>query len=63
MQRRAIRAKRNLLRGEVISKDMVEVLRPCPKDAIPPYNMEVVLNKILIRDVVAGDCITWASIK
>lgn len=42
---------------------MVEVLRPCPKDALPPYNMEVVLNKILIRDVVAGDCITWANIK
>jgi N-acetylneuraminate synthase len=63
LQRRAIRAKRNLLKGEAISQDMVEVLRPCPKDAIPPYNMEVVLNKILIRDVVAGDCITWANIK
>jgi sialic acid synthase SpsE len=63
LQRRAIRAKHNLLKGESISQDMVEVLRPCPKDAIPPYNMEVVLNKILIRDIVAGDCITWANIK
>jgi N-acetylneuraminate synthase len=63
LQRRAIRAKRNLLKGEVITQDLVEVLRPCPKDGIPPYNIEVVLNKILIRDIVTGDCITWASIK
>ena len=63
LQRRAIRAKRNLLKGEIISEDMLEVLRPCPKDGIPPYNIKLVLNKILIRNVVAGDYITWASIK
>jgi N-acetylneuraminate synthase len=63
LQRRAIRAKRNLLKGEVITQDVVEVLRPCPEDALPPYNIERVLNKTLIRDVVAGDCITWMSIK
>ena len=63
LQRRAIRAKRNLLKGEVITQDLVEVLRPCPEDALPPYNIERVLNKTLIRDVVVGDCITWTSIK
>jgi N-acetylneuraminate synthase len=63
LQRRAIRAKRNLLKGEVITQDVVEVLRPCPEDALPPYNIERVVNKTLIRDVVAGDCITWTSIK
>jgi len=63
LQRRAIRAKRNLLKGEVITQDVIEVLRPCPEDALPPYNIERVLNKTLIRDVVAGDCITWMSIK
>ena len=63
LQRRAIRAKRKLFKGEVISQDMLEVLRPCPKDGIPPYNIEEVLNKTLNIDVLAGDCIKWASIK
>ena len=63
LQRRAIRAKRNLLKGEVITQDILEVLRPCPKDALPPYNIEKVLNKTLIKDVAAGDCITWTNIK
>ena len=63
LQRRAIRAKRKLLKGEVISQDMLEVLRPCPKDGIPPYKIDEVLNKTLNRDVLAGDCIKWAIIK
>ena len=63
LQRRAIRAKRNLIKGEVITQDILEVLRPCPKDALPPYNIERVLNKILIKDVAAGECITWTNIK
>ena len=63
LQRRAIRAKCNLLKGEVVTQDVVEMLRPCPEDALPPYNIERVLNKTLTKDIVAGDCITWTSIK
>ncbi len=63
LQRRALRAKRNLLKGEVITQDAVEALRPCPKDALAPYNIGKVLNKTLIEDIEAGDYITWKSIK
>ena len=63
LQRRALRAKRNLLKGDVITKNSVEVLRPCPKDALAPYNIGKVLNKTLIEDIEAGDYITWKSIK
>ena len=56
-------AKRNLLKGDVITKNSVEVLRPCPKDALAPYNIGKVLNKTLIEDIEAGDYITWKSIK
>ena len=63
LQRRALRAKRNLLKGEVITQDAVEALRPCPKDALAPYNIGKVLNKTLIEDIEAGDYITWKSIE
>ena len=63
LQRRALRAKRNLLKGDVITKNSVEVLRPCPKDALAPYNIGKVLNKTLIEDIEAGDYITWKSIE
>lgn len=63
LQRRAIRAKRNLHKGEVISQEMLEVLRPCPEDGIPPYDIKLVINKTLKKDIVSGDCLTWASLK
>ena len=63
VQRRAIRAKRNLLKGEIITKDMIEVLRPCPNDAIPPYDIEKVLNKTLTLDITSGDYIKWTNLK
>ena len=31
-----------------LKKDLVEVLRPCPSDAIAPYDLEKVLNKKII---------------
>jgi sialic acid synthase SpsE len=52
-----------LLKGEVITQDAVEALRPCPKDALAPYNIGKVLNKTLIEDIEAGDYITWKSIE
>jgi sialic acid synthase SpsE len=63
LQRRAIRAKFNLSKGEVIVQDAIEVLRPCPEDAIPPYDIDKVLNKTLTEDIEAGDYITWKNIK
>jgi N-acetylneuraminate synthase len=63
LQRRALRARCNLLKGDVITKNSVEVLRPCPKNALAPYNIGKVLNKTLTEDIEAGDCITWKSIE
>jgi len=36
LQRRCIRAKKEIASGKKITKDMLEVLRPAPKDALPP---------------------------
>lgn len=59
LQRRAIRAARNLAAGDLINPDGLEVLRPCPADGIPPYEMESVINKRARRDISRGEHIRW----
>ncbi|MDC0964616.1 N-acetylneuraminate synthase family protein [Candidatus Pseudothioglobus singularis] len=62
LQRRSIRAKRKILKGEILTKDLIEVLRPCPLDGIAPYDLEKILNKKINEDIDAGECITWKKI-
>jgi N-acetylneuraminate synthase len=63
LQRRSIRAKCNLSKGEIITRDAVEFLRPCPEGALPPYNIDQILTKTLAKDIEAGDCITWKNLE
>jgi sialic acid synthase SpsE len=55
VQRRAIRAKRTLLKGTRVTKDDLIVLRPCPKDALPPYEYTSVVGRILEEEIQEGD--------
>jgi len=55
VQRRAIRAKNDMDIGHTIAKQDLEVLRPCPEDALPPYKMQDVLGKSLNRNLEKGD--------
>lgn len=57
LQRRAIRATRNLAKGERISKSDIAFLRPCPKGALAPYQVSKVLDLKVRRDVQTGECI------
>ena len=63
LQRRAIRAKRDLSRGEFISENSVEFLRPCPENAIDPYDLNKILNKKIVSPIIKGDVIRWKSIE
>jgi len=63
IQRRAIRAKKDLMAGGSVNKENLEFLRPCPKDALPPYELEKILDKELTEDIKSGDYIKWTSIK
>ena len=49
LQRRSIRIKNDLRKGDTISKDDIIYLRPCPKDAYPIHIDPV--GKKLIRDI------------
>jgi len=57
LQRRAIRAARDLAKGSVLRPEDLSVLRPCPTDALPPYRMDDLIGKALARDVPAGDVV------
>jgi N-acetylneuraminate synthase len=63
LQRRSIRVKKDMEVGDVITEDDLEVLRPCPLDALPPYHLPTVLGKTLVMDVKKGDSIKWSMIK
>ena len=63
LQRRAIRVNRDLFANDVISENDLQFLRPCPKDALPPYKLKDVLGKSLVQNVKSGDYIKWTSIK
>ncbi|MDC3382394.1 N-acetylneuraminate synthase family protein [Candidatus Pelagibacter sp.] len=63
VQRRAIRAKTNLPKGTKIKKNMMEFLRPCPKNAISPFDYKKLINKKSINNIKKGDIFTWKNIK
>ncbi len=63
LQRRAIRAKKDLEVGSMICEDDLEFLRPCPENALPPYELEKILNKELVEKIKSGDYIQWKNIK
>ena len=55
VQRRAIRARKNMKAEDIVSKeDMVE-LRPCPLDAIRPCDAHQILGKRLRKAIIEGD--------
>jgi N-acetylneuraminate synthase len=63
LQRRCLRATRDLKSGDIITTDMVEALRPAPKGSILPYEADDILGKLLTNDIVSGADLKWSGIK
>ncbi len=63
VQRRAIRANRNLLKGERINEEDLIVLRPCPLDALPPYRIDELIGKKVSQNKTEGDYLKLADIE
>ena len=63
LQRRALRAKSDLISGHKISKDDLIPLRPCPENAIEPFYIDDILDKNLKNNIKEGDVITWDDIQ
>lgn len=62
LQRRCVRAVRDLPRGTVITDTDIEVLRPAPVDALAAHERSAALGKTVARDVEAGEHLTWADL-
>ncbi|MGA7905970.1 MAG: N-acetylneuraminate synthase family protein [Candidatus Sulfotelmatobacter sp.] len=59
VQRRCLRAARDLTAGTVLEEDMLEALRPAPRDAVTPFDLERVLGKKLRRALPHGEHLRW----
>jgi len=63
VQRRALRAKEDLGVGSIIERDNIISLRPCPKDAIPPYKISEIIGKAIKVKIKKGDYIKWEYLR
>ncbi|MGI9044540.1 MAG: N-acetylneuraminate synthase family protein [Gemmatimonadaceae bacterium] len=59
VQRRCLRASRDLRAGEILSDSDLEALRPAPADCIIPFQLPEVVGKTLNRDIERGDYPGW----
>jgi len=62
IQRRCLRAARDLQSGTTIEKGDLEALRPAPRDGIFPYEEESTLGRKLRRDLKQGDYPKWTDL-
>jgi N-acetylneuraminate synthase len=59
LQRRCLRAARDLAAGEKLRREDIEVLRPSPQEAIQPHELERAIGRVLKGPVREGDPLTW----
>lgn len=63
LQRRCLRATSNLRAGTILQENMLEALRPAPKDAVMPYDLGRAVGKKLAGDLAAGEHLRWALLE
>ena len=62
IQRRCLRAARDLAKGTVLSSGDLEALRPAPLDAIMPFDLQKAIGRTLNRSVAQGDYPKWTDL-
>lgn len=63
VQRRCLRAARDLKAGTVLTRDDIDVLRPAPRDAIFPYDIEQVVGWRVRQFVRRGEHFSWTKLE
>jgi sialic acid synthase SpsE len=63
VQRRSLRAVRDIAKGETVSANDLEALRPIPADGIPPYEVEKLIGRKLTMPLLKGEHITFKHIQ
>lgn len=62
LQRRCLRAAKDIPKGSKITEDLIEVLRPLAKDALDPKYKEIILRREVKVNMKKGDPFTWEKI-
>ncbi len=62
VQRRCLRAARDIRAGETFTREMIDVLRPATPGAIMPYEIEAVLGCKALVDIPAGRELRWVDL-
>jgi len=62
VQRRCLRAARDIKAGEVFTQDMVEPLRPATPGAIMPYEIDQVIGTKALTDIPFGKDLRWTDV-
>lgn len=62
LQRRCLRAARDIRAGEVITREMIDVLRPATPGAILPPEIDRVIGTKALRDLPFGKEIRWTDL-
>ena len=62
LQRRCLRAAKDLAKGTIITEEMVKVLRPAPKEAMYPKYKPIIIGRVLKADMKKGSPFTWEMI-
>jgi sialic acid synthase SpsE len=62
IQRRCLRAARDIQAGEVFTREMIDVLRPATPGAIKPHEIPEVIGKRALVDLPFGKELLWADL-
>jgi hypothetical protein len=61
VQRRCLRAAREIKAGEIFTRDMIDVLRPAAAGAIKPSQIEAVVGTRALADIPFGKELRWTT--
>ena len=62
VQRRCLRAAQDIQAGEVLKRDMIDVLRPATPGAIMPYEIEAAVGTRALVNLPAGKELCWKEL-
>ena len=63
VQRRCLRAARDIQAGEFFTRDMIDVLRPATPGAIKPDQIENVIGTKALHDLKYGQELRWTNLE
>jgi sialic acid synthase SpsE len=63
VQRRSVRLARDMKKGEVIQREDLTPLRPCPEDGIAPYHINELIGRKVGHELSIGEHIKWIDLE